>query len=303
MPKELESAIEMENDADNQTIPMEELSETEGAGREGEGEENTEPTPVPVPKKAKPYTPEEIEELVKSDKDVDTSRLTLEGTALMKTFQRGYTPKLQKLAEERRQFEEERRRYQEPQHQQGQPKNAEQGYFELYMADPLRVTAEINAEIQNLAHGTPYDEGWEGNQSKIEQLRGLKETFAIRRQQTIEMYNRSQNAQQEFSGAVYKEMPDFETRREKLLEHAKGLGISEETAYALTNPSIVGGVVALEALRVINKLYSATIGVESKRKKPTPLQPGGARASGEGAEEDMEKVPIGTYMTRRKQKS
>lgn len=301
MPKELESAIEMENDADNQTIPMEELLETEGAGREGE--ENTEPAPVLVPKKAKPYTPEEIEELVKSDKDVDTSRLTLEGTALMKTFQRGYTPKLQKLAEERRQFEEERRRYQEPQHQQGQPKDAKQAYFELYMADPLRVTTEINAEIQKLSRGNPLDEGWEENNIKIAQLQGLKDDLALRRQQTQETDNRVQRVRSELSQALYSEIPDFDTKREKLVEYAKGLGISEEDAFILTNPDIVGARVALNAVKAINRLYQATIGVESKRKKPTPLQSGGARISGESTEEDMEKVSIGTYMARRKQKS
>lgn len=306
MPKELESAGG-ENDADNQTIQMDELLEAEGesepeeeveTGVMGEGE----PEPAPAPKKAKSYTPEEIEELVKSDKDIDTSRLTPEGTALMKSFQKGYTPKLQKLAEERRQFEEERRKYQEIQSQQGQPRDARQAYFEQYMADPAGITAEINAEIQNLRKGTPYDENWEENQTKVLQLQSLKEDFAFKRQQVVETNSRLQAESNELAQAIHQAIPDFDSRREKLLRHAESLGISEEDALILTNPRYVGKKAALSVVKAIDSLYSATIGVESKRKKPTPLQSGGTRASVESAEEDLEKVPIGTYMARRKQK-
>ena len=55
----------------------------------------------------KAYTPQELAELLSSDGDIDRSRLSLEGQALMKSFSKGFTQKFEKIAELRKQLERE----------------------------------------------------------------------------------------------------------------------------------------------------------------------------------------------------
>lgn len=46
----------------------------------------------------KQYSPEEVAELLRSDAEIDTSRLSIEGQALMRSFQKGLTKKFEKLS-------------------------------------------------------------------------------------------------------------------------------------------------------------------------------------------------------------
>ena len=62
----------------------------------------------------KTYTPEELSNLIASDEEIDTSRLSIEGQALMRSFQRGLTPKLQQIAELRKQLESDLRQKEMP---------------------------------------------------------------------------------------------------------------------------------------------------------------------------------------------
>ena len=59
-----------------------------------------------IPLKKTPYSPEELTAAIINDDEIDTSRLSLEGQALMKAIQRGLTPKLERASQMEREFKQ-----------------------------------------------------------------------------------------------------------------------------------------------------------------------------------------------------
>jgi len=240
------------------------------------------------------YTPEELETLLQSEGEVDTSRLSNEGKALMKSFQRGYDRKFQQVAEMRKA------------QQAQQPSNPREQLFGRYMVDPAGVTAEINAEIEKLEGVDPADANYTDSRRTIARLVALKDEFSLKHR-TIEAHGRSVDSIVASTQAeIAKAIPDFETKAPKLTDFAVGtLGLSIEEVRALTDPTIVGPM-ALKLTKAINTVYdklNAPVTAEKKVKKeaPPPLQRGGGGSiPDKKTEDDPGKLPMGEYLSRRK---
>jgi hypothetical protein len=86
----------------------------------------------------KPYTPEELTELISSDGTVDVKRLSAEGQALMKSFQRGFTPKLEKVAQLERELAELKKK--------AEPEKAKT-WDDYYETDPDNTLLYIDNQI------------------------------------------------------------------------------------------------------------------------------------------------------------
>jgi len=240
------------------------------------------------------YTPEELESLLQGGAEVDTSRLSVEGKVLMKSFQRGLDKKFQQVAEMRKSIEA-----------QSKPKDAREQLFDRYVQDPGGVTGEINTEVERLEAVDPTDAGYAESRQMIARLRSMKDDFSIRRQTLIESTQQSGNIVSITQAEIAKAIPDFETKAPKLTEFAIGLGFSIGEVRALTDPLVVGPM-AIKLTRAINTMYdklNAPKSAEDKVKKdaPPPLQRGGGgRSIEKKTEDDPGTLPMSEYLVRRK---
>jgi len=239
------------------------------------------------------YTPEELEALLQSEGDVDTSRLSPEGKALMKSFQRGLDRKFQQVAEMKKSIAA-----------QG-PKTPREELFDRYVKDPGGVVGEINAEIEKMESVDPTDERYTEARRTVARLQALKDDFSVRRQDVIEHGRQVDSIVATTQAEILKEIPDFKEKADKLTEFAVGAGLSIQEVRALTDPTIVGPM-ALKLTRVINHLYDklhAPVSAEKKVKRdaPPPLQRGGASgALDKKGEDDPGKLSMSEYLKKRK---
>jgi hypothetical protein len=84
------------------------------------------------------YTPEELAELLSGDGTIDSKRLSVEGQAIMKSFQRGLTPKLEEMAQLKRELADAKKKA-EP----AQPKT----WDDYYETDPDNTLLYIDNQI------------------------------------------------------------------------------------------------------------------------------------------------------------
>lgn len=217
---------------------------------------------VPVGKT--PYTSEEIAELIREDGDIDTSRLSPEGQAVMKAMQKGFTPKLQEAAEARKELERIRQEI-----EAAKPKAQPRDIYEAYDQNPQEVLAFVNQEIARLANEDAY-----GNVAEIERLRDMKTDFynreAVKYKETQAKQMESNLVLQE----IYKAVPDIETKQLELKDFAINvMGFSEEELARETSPS--AGMTAATTIKRINQAYTkfnAGKTAQSKATKPAPTK-------------------------------
>jgi len=241
------------------------------------------------------YTPQELEALLQSEGEIDTSRLSTEGKALMKSFQRGMEKKFQQVAEMRKAAEA-----------QAKPQDPREQLFQRYVQDPGGVTDEINSEIEKLESVDPADAQYAAARKTIARLHALKDGFFTKRQSVIEHGQQADIIVANTQAEITKAIPDFETKAPKLTEFAVSLGLTLKEVQALTDPMVVGPM-ALRLTKAINAAYdkiNAPRTAETKVKKdaPPPLQRGGSGKTLEKKvdDDDPGQKPMGEYLTWRK---
>jgi hypothetical protein len=240
------------------------------------------------------YTPEEVAELLKTGSNVDTSRLSVEGQLLMKSFQRGYDDKFKALAEEKKKFE--------PTPQSEAPRAK---LFRRYTENPMGVTAEINAEIEKLEGVEPGDQDYQNARRLIAQLHAMKDEFRESRTYISEGQKMKDSIYVKADAAVHAAIPDWETKEPKLTEFALSLGLELDDIKVMTDPTIMGPR-SIRFIKTINAVYDkmmAGMTAEKKVDKKAPTQlgrPGSASTTTEvGGEKALDKMSYEEYKAHR----
>ena len=224
------------NEPDRETPPQgeAELTPDQLTPPEGEAEQQAEVIA---------YTPEEVEELLKGDGQVDFRRLSPEGQAIWKSVDRGLKPKLEersRLLDEVQQL----RSYQPPTQPPPPPPN---NIYGMFQQDPDGTLRQVKQALYNAKLKDPFSE----EVTKLEMLRDdLTEKSMV---MTRNAFN-SQRAMDSAYSTVKSYIPDYETKREKLTEFAGGLGITKEELGFLTDPTVFGNL-APKLTLAINTLY------------------------------------------------
>ena len=208
------------------------------------------------------YTPEEIQEILSSDGEVDIDRLSPAEQATMKAMQRAFTPKLQEAAELRKEMADIRRQMEE-----AKPKQQPQDIFEAYDQDPDGVLEYVNGEISKLS------ENPQENLLAIEQLRDLKLAFNRRDIQRFQDASKSKNQARQHVQKMMEHIPDLPSKQASLREFALNeLGYTpEELAYE-TDPTKVGEN-AVRAVMRINAAYDKFNARKTVKEKKAPKVP------------------------------
>jgi hypothetical protein len=245
------------------------------------------------------YTPDELEALLQSEGEIDTSRLSPEGKLLMKSFQRGFDQKFQQLAELRKRLE--------GQVQQRQP-NKWEALVNEYMQNPAQVNAEIMSHIKRLVAIDPTDPNYAEAQRKIVELQEVKDRLVLERQERLEGMRRQELLYATAKREILEAIPDFERKAPKLTEFAVGLGLSNEEIETITDPTKFGPL-AVKLTKVLNKVYdklNASQTAEGKVKKdaPTPLVRAGSGGELEKTKsKDPSEMSMSEYRKWREKKS
>lgn len=210
------------------------------------------------------YTLEEVTELIRNDGDIDTSRLSPEGQAVMKAMQRGFTPKLEEAAAIRKELEEVKQAI-----ESAKPKEQPKDIYEAYDQDPKGVLEYVDGEIGRL-----IQEGAADNAIQIEQLRNLKDQFRDRELQKLRSQSTQASQVHQAMQEIRKQVPDIAQKEQALAKFAiEVMGYTPEELAQVTNPAI--GMSAVQAIARINRTYdrfNAGRTVQTKKEKPKPTQ-------------------------------
>ena len=295
LESETEATSNAEGGADKEKLTEEKLESKEGeeegreASTEEEGESATEDGVVKegAASEAKEneqgeekqvYSSEELETLLKSDAEIDTARLSPEGRLLMKSFQRGYDHKFKELSDQRVELAKAREAERE---KMMSPKDK---LFRDYLRDPIRISADINKEIEALEEVTPDHEDFGKSRKTIAQLNALKDEFREHRQMVVEAQKSKDELAATTLANVIVDIPDWKTKEPKLTEFAqKELGLSLEDIRVMSDPVIMGDR-TYRFIKAVNKAYDmrhANNTAEKKLVKKPPKALGRASESGE----------------------
>jgi len=236
------------------------------------------------------YTTQEIEEVLKSGGEIDTSRLSPEGKLLMKSFQRGLEPKFQQLAELRKKLESGLEQSQDP----------KEKLFRRYVQAPAQVVSEINAEIEALEQVDPTDANYLKSRRTIAQLHSLKDEFSLKRQSFIDSARSQEVTYAKAQAELLESIPDFDKKAPKLTEFAREMGLTTEEIQAISDPTLFGPL-AVKLTRALNNAYDRINAGKAADKKvdkgaPAPLtRPGSGGELEKGSTKDPEKMTIPEY--------
>lgn len=219
----------------------------------------------PVVKKM--YTPEELQEIISSDGEVDVTRLTPEGQATMKAMQRAFTPKLQEAAEIRKELERIRQDI-----EAAKPKAQPKDIYEAYDQDPEGVSQYVDGEITRLIR-----EDAAANAGQIEQLRNLKDQFRDRELNKLRTQSTQSRQIAEVVADIQRTVPDIATKQNALAKFAlEVMGYTPEELAAATDPAVAGRQ-AVQVISRINQTYDRfmagkTVAQKQVRPKPTAVE-------------------------------
>jgi hypothetical protein len=236
----------------------------------------------------KTYTPEELANLIASDEEIDTSRLSIEGQALMRSFQRGLTPKLQQIAELRKQLESDLR-------QKEMPKTKTiADYFE---DDPEGTLVWIDQQIMQkktlaMQHKTQadYDSALTA-MSEASDWESVKSTLVAK-----SLFAQTKvNSEERKLRKALESFPDYESKKEMAIKFLlkENPEFTEEEAREVIDAS--KGKSSIKLAKLISRLAdkSATIpNSDSKivKKAPDALgRPGSSQPSAKKEEFDYQK--------------
>ncbi len=266
--------VEEEPSADNQPdveVVVEEPAVDEEDVEEvadDDGVEEQTPDPEPAAKEEKePYTEEEIQQILQSDGEIDTTRLSPAEQATMKAMQRGFTPKLQEAAELRKEVKELREAM-----EQAKPKEQPADIYEAYDQDPEGVIRYVDNQINDLVATDPV-----GNMANIRQLESLKFDFNRREVQKIREQSSTQTEQNQIMSQILSAVPDLAVKQHALKEFAlQELGYTEEELAYETNPATAGAKAARSIARINTAFDKAqakkTVTQKRTKKKPTKVE-------------------------------
>lgn len=268
---------ETTEDTNNEPAPEGEQgnNDLEETGTDGGYEEadatDHDATEVVKPKTVTQYSTDELTTIIQNDGEVDVSRLSQEGVALMKAMQRGFTPKLEEAASIRKELKELKDSF-----EAAKPPKQPETLEEAYDANPQEVTQYIDGELAKL-----INEDAAKNAVDIEQLRNLKQTLAFREINTLRDQRQSQARSQQVMQKMISAVPDLETKQGALAKFAiEVLNYTSEELASATNPS-VSGEAAVRTVSRINAAYekfnaSNSVHSKQKQKQPTKVEaPGG----------------------------
>jgi hypothetical protein len=253
---------------------------------------------APVGEGKKTYSPEELEDLLNTDKTVDTSRLSPEGRLLMKSFQRGYDKKFQTLAEKNKEVSSQLEQIRDPQ------MRAKAELFYEYLQNPRSALGKINQELERFEMVHPTDGKFSEARLAIRKLENLKEEFLYNRQQMVEGESQKQSVVSRTTAMLLDEIPDYSNKADKLTKFATDeLGMTLEDIRHLTDPTVSGDR-AVRVTVAVNKLYekfNAGKNAEKKVDKKAPAPLGRAGAANESAADatDLSNLPMPEYIKRR----
>lgn len=208
------------------------------------------------------YTPEELAEIIEKDLPIDTSRLTPEGIALMKSFQKGFTPKLQEAAEAKKQLEELKAELEKIKEA---TKSPEEKLRDEFMRDPDKVLGEINGVISDLLIDASIakTEGDDGKlleiKQKIVQLENIKSKLLMEKpkvelQQSTE---RERLALSALNNAI-EQAPIIKEKGDDIYNYAVSkLGYTPEILQRMLDPVVNGVDVVAKNLVLLARAYEA----------------------------------------------
>jgi hypothetical protein len=199
----------------------------------------------PQPKTVKkPYSPDEIKQILRGGDfaNIDTSRLSEEGRAVMKAMQAGLTPKLQETADLRRELQEIKSVLKD-----AQPKPKPKDIYEAFDQDPDGTMSFVSQRIQTL-----IDQG--ADLHEIEKVREVREQLRDRRTRKIEEQAISNSRIQESVNALLRTVPDIEQKQFELREFAiEYMGMTPQEVDFETSLQARG----MDAVKTISRINTA----------------------------------------------
>lgn len=224
-----------------------------------------------------PYTPEELEDIIRNDKPVDFKRLSPEGQAIWKSADRGFKPKLEEAARIRREYDQMLRQLQsQTQAQPRTPKTIE----EMFNSDPEGTIRLIRQRIYEEKQKDPFSQ-------TVIQLEQLRDDLSDAQARMIQGQIQQKLIMDEANMAIRAKIPDFESKKDKLNEFALSLGYSPEEISYLTDPRIHGHM-AVKTVLSINSLYDKLSSGELKKKEVKEAMKVEKAGSGHEQKEDKE---------------
>lgn len=290
--------LETKTDAEPAPTPEESAEELTGQGgaeaevQEGAEEGAKEPTGADKAELKTPYTPEELEALLQTDEEIDTSRLSPEGKLLMKSFQRGYEKKFTLLADERKQLEASKE----------QPPNETEKLFQMYLQNPNGFEDAVDIEIDKLIAVSAFDEGYEQAQQKIRNYQKLVKSFARRRMEI----QGEQTTQFQIEAALARVDPKIKETIPDMVRFAQeelGLDKSDINEFTANRHGVEKVVKRILAIRKLYDIANAgkTASRKQIRKSPVPLVKSSSTSEKTAPVPDSQ-LPIDEWMKREKQR-
>lgn len=197
---------------------------------------------VEEPQVKEPYSAEQIQEILTSDGELDTTRLSAEGQATMKAMQRAFTPKLQEAAELRKEMQTLREQV-----EQAKPKAEPNDIYEAYDANPEVILKAVDDQIMELADDPK-------NLREIKQLEALKFEFQRRDMARYQTEQTSKVKASEYVNKLIGSIPNFAEKQGELRKFAlETLGYTESELAAETDISRAGE----QAVRTVMRINAA----------------------------------------------
>lgn len=246
MDMEIEPEIEKsEPEVSEQSSDEEQKQADEPVKTEAEAEEK--------PAEPQMYTPEEIEQILKEDGQLDFNRLSPEGKLIYKSYDRGLKPKLQERAELLREMESMKAQMQAL---QTQIPRAQETFEQLAQRDPQQAI-----EVLNYAIARTEDAAEKTNLLQAKSM--LQDRVLYNIQNGIQQTSQFQQVISATKEAVPEYSPDYRT---ELSEFAvKSMGYTIQELEALTDPRL--GEIAIKNVKVIDTLYKQHKGAQTATAK------------------------------------
>lgn len=201
-----------------------------------------------------PYTDDEVKHLLESDGKLDSNKLTPSQKLIQRSFEKYYQKRYQEGARQTRQVD--------------QRATAPPTIEEMYDQNPDGTMDQIDMAIIQAKREDPFSE-------KVIQLEAVQKKLLrrdLRKQSEESTATRNISFAQE---AIRKDIPDFDSKREKLNEFAeKELGIQGEELSLLTDPNVMGSL-AIKLTKAVNTIFdrfNVLSQADKKEVKPKPPQ-------------------------------
>lgn len=204
-----------------------------------------------------PYTSEELEEAIRTGK-VDYRRLSPEGKAIWASVDRGLKPKLEEAARLREWKEQVEPLLQNIIMRQQQPQGQVDPFESAFLQDPDGTLRTLRQKILEKKREDPYSE-------EVLRLEALKDELQERRNQIQLQLLATNLVKTEALHKVKSVIPDFETKKTKLVEVAQELGFTPQEIDYFSNPLV--NPAAVKFVLALNQIYDKFNAVDLKKKQ------------------------------------